>query len=331
MTNSKNDLGGVSMFRKIIIFLTSLLLILNSTLTSATTIGAWNVFNPFAVRASILYDGSKGAVTSSVLITPNVTQVVKVLKSGGAGFALSYAIEQLLGAVDWVMDPANNQIKYKVLECPDESTNCSGKYLYQSYWMTTQTDFHNSRKAACKSTELLISSVTGKTWLFKGFYIDGRCMYDKIEDGKITGEVYVNIILKLNEAVEEKTIPLETIAQKVIDNAQNNNLDAQFAVLAAASNILSEAEQDAAKAKLIEDELEQNINNTCNPPAGVKFNKVTHYDRHGRDPNPNIGSHGCMAKTGSPVHWHYSVNHQLPDGRCVVQKHAFGGCGVAPL
>ena len=74
----------------------------------------------------------------------------------------------------------------------------------------------------------------------------------------------------------------------------------------------------------------ENCNQECNPPAGVKFNKVTHYDKHGRDQDPNAGSHGGMAKTGSPIHWNYSVNHQLPDGRCVIEKHAFDGCGVAP-
>lgn len=36
-----------------------------------------------------------------------------------------------------------------------------------------------------------------------------------------------------------------------------------------------------------------------------------------------------MAKTGSPIHWHYDVNNQLPDGRCIVKAHNFGGCGVA--
>ncbi|MEG0482699.1 MAG: hypothetical protein RR575_02915 [Acinetobacter sp.] len=49
-------------------------------------------------------------------------------------------------------------------------------------------------------------------------------------------------------------LPLETITQKVIENAENNNLEAQFAVLAAANNILSETEQDDAQAKQIEDE-----------------------------------------------------------------------------
>ncbi|WP_157909349.1 hypothetical protein [Acinetobacter piscicola] len=47
---------------------------------------------------------------------------------------------------------------------------------------------------------------------------------------------------------------MKPLPNKVIENEENNNLDAQFAVLAAATNILSEAEQDDVKAKPIEDE-----------------------------------------------------------------------------
>ena len=47
---------------------------------------------------------------------------------------------------------------------------------------------------------------------------------------------------------------MKLLPNKVIENAENNNLDAQFAVLAAATNILSETEQDDVKAKTIEDE-----------------------------------------------------------------------------
>lgn len=69
----------------------------------------------------------------------------------------------------------------------------------------------------------------------------------------------------------------------------------------------------------------------CTPPAGEMFDKVTHYEAHSRDLNK--GSHGCMQKTGSPVHWHYKVNHQIPypSCECKLDKHAFGGCGPAPL
>ncbi len=67
----------------------------------------------------------------------------------------------------------------------------------------------------------------------------------------------------------------------------------------------------------------------CNPPAGIKFNKVTHWTSH--SPDPNKGTHGCQQKTKSPIHWHYSVNHQNPlTCQCNLQQHAFGGCGQAP-
>ncbi|SDB88777.1 hypothetical protein SAMN05421733_103246 [Acinetobacter boissieri] len=51
----------------------------------------------------------------------------------------------------------------------------------------------------------------------------------------------------------------------------------------------------------------------------------------GETGDPNVGSHGCMAKTGSPIHWHYDVNYQASDGQCFLKKHNFDGCGVAPL
>ena len=67
----------------------------------------------------------------------------------------------------------------------------------------------------------------------------------------------------------------------------------------------------------------------CSPPAGEKFNKVTHWASHSRD--PNSGSHGCELQTGSPVHWHYSVNRQNPKTcQCFTAEHEFGGCGIAP-
>lgn len=69
----------------------------------------------------------------------------------------------------------------------------------------------------------------------------------------------------------------------------------------------------------------------CNPPAGVKFNFVTHYESHSKAEGGEKGSHGCEEKTGSPVHWHYSVNNQNPKTcQCFLRGHVFGGCGVAP-
>ncbi|MFW2079078.1 hypothetical protein ACG94X_15460 [Acinetobacter sp. ULE_I010] len=224
---------------------------------NATTLGMWRLSNPFAVGASILYDGLKGSITSSVLITPSASQVAKVLRSGGAGFALSYAVEQLLGAVDWVLDPANNRIKYKV-SVPDKV----GSYGIQ---IGDEYKYFNTAQQACDGW---LSFNIAKHVSWQGITTKAKnsfCLvYGGINNYNGNGGALYNPV---NESdIEEKNLSLETVAQKVIENAQNNNLDAQFAVLAAATNILSEAEKDDAKAKPIEEELERNAK--C--PSGIK-------------------------------------------------------------
>lgn len=259
------------MFKKIIIFITSLLLIINSTLSNAATIGAWTVSNPMAVGASILYDGSKGAVTSSVLITPNASQVAKVLRGGLAGYALTLAVEQLLGAVDWVLDPANNQVKYKVsgedrfrvnsrvgvaFNNVLDACNYAAANFQHSKWKFYYYEPNGNVQWLCKGKELKADGT-------EYFPTYDPATYALIDDYRI---------------INEKSLPLETVAQKVIENAESDNLDAQFAVLAAANNILSEAENDDAKAKPIEDELERNAKN---PPCITVSGKVVAVGTYG--------------------------------------------------
>jgi hypothetical protein len=57
---------------------------------------------------------------------------------------------------------------------------------------------------------------------------------------------------------EEKTIPLETVAQKVISNAAGGDASAQQAIVAAAQDIINEAETDQTKARPIVNQLEAN-------------------------------------------------------------------------
>ncbi|WP_228270961.1 hypothetical protein [Acinetobacter bereziniae] len=231
------------------IFLTSIMLLLNSALVNAS-IGGWTLSNPTAVGASILYDGTKGSLTSSVLISPNASQVAKVLRGGLVGYALTFAVEQLLGAVDWVLDPANNAVKYKKI--PDV-LNSERKY-------TTSQDatYFYSGEAACRNSlgSLYVSYEEPEGFAFNGNV--GWC--NPGLPSKLNLVAYPNYPTILNP---EKYLSLITAAQQVIENAESDNLNAQFAVLAAATNILSEAEQDDAKAKPYEDELERNADDKC--------------------------------------------------------------------
>ena len=263
------------MLRRIIVFLATILLLLNSALVNAATIGAWTVSNPMAVGASILYDGSKGAVISSVLITPNASQVAKVLRGGVAGYALQLAVEQLLGAVDWVLDPANNRIVYKVktkdMSCSLSSFFCEYSYnpgFFQPIQRTAyqacqiKIEFYNSKQFEYKYE--CVGLRVGQYYNFNGIQVPSALCDIKVADP--TSRVFTDLLVPVspnNPEFEEKNLPLETVAQKVIENAESDNLDAQFAVLAAANNILSEAENDDAKAEPIERKLEENADDKC--------------------------------------------------------------------
>lgn len=78
--------------------------------------------------------------------------------------------------------------------------------------------------------------------------------------------------VKITTPTEPKTLPLETVAQKVISNADSRSLDAQVATNAAVAQILSEAEQYDTKIMSIIDELEANAedNNDKICPSGIR-------------------------------------------------------------
>ncbi|MHA3078614.1 hypothetical protein [Acinetobacter sp. ANC 5502] len=61
-----------------------------------------------------------------------------------------------------------------------------------------------------------------------------------------------------NSQIQEKTLSLEMIAQQVIENAINDDVDAQVAILAAAAAIVAAAENDNTLGQPIADQLEQN-------------------------------------------------------------------------
>lgn len=307
---------------------------------SSLSLGGWTVTNSSAAGASTILEAAKDTRVSAALITPNAIDVAKILRGGAAGIALSLAVDQILGAVDWVLDPANNTIKYKIYVCNGSSTGSDNNCPYYINNFINYGTFSSVASAAAYYFDTL--GVTYTSMECTKLNLDTwRCqpLNAKNQYGYSIGAV--NVEIRINPETVEKTLPLETIAEQVIDNADNDNPDAQVATNAAAQAILAEAYNDAVKAQPIVTELENNAENKCGasdvncypecePPAGVKFNKVTHYEKHGRNLDPNVGSHGCMAKTGSPVHWHYDVNDQLPDGRCITRKHIFGGCGVAP-
>lgn len=148
--------------------------------------------------------------------------------------------------------------------CPYKIEHVSGTY--------------NTGAAACKAYELYLNTSPanikyGYTAKISSYKVDnyyphnpGYCGgYIYTSSGGLVQSVGTRVYYNLNATLEEATLPLETVAQKVIDNANGGSLDAQVATLAAAAQIIAEAEQDDVKAKPIVDELERNAK--C--PSGI--------------------------------------------------------------
>jgi len=225
-------------------------------------VGGWDLKNPVAQGASTVYDATKNAIIngkkyikeSSVKITPTASQVAKVLARGAAGYALSVAVEQLLGAVDWVLDPENNRIKYWE----------EGGGVYQVGGAAdTQAQ---TKEASCR--KYYDNYKTG-SYEYKGA-IGDECYWTNpaAPDRTFKWPIFT---VQTGEK-EEKYLPLPTAAQQVISNAAGGDAAAQQATTAAAADIVAEAEKDDAKARPIASQAEANA--TTKPADAAEAEKA---------------------------------------------------------
>ncbi|UOH17117.1 hypothetical protein [Acinetobacter sp. NyZ410] len=156
-----------------------------------------------------------------------------------------------------MLDPANNQIKYYP---PNSESDPTYQWVYNGV-------LYNSATAACSA----FWNKTGFGWTFVSVDRSDReypvCVGYNAEQNRYDAYQPTQRVARI-EPIEQKNLSLITVAQQVIENAESDNLDAQFTVLAAATNILSEAEQDDSKAKPIADELDNN--SKC--PSGIVRN-----------------------------------------------------------
>ncbi|MCH7333840.1 hypothetical protein MMP69_12040 [Acinetobacter modestus] len=214
----------------------------------APSLRGWTVKSTSPLGSGLIIEAEKLGVSSSALIKPTPADVAKVLRGGAAGIALSIAVDQLLDAVDWVLDPANNQIKYRhKIEGLTKFRGLDG-LLFDSAeeycsWRLNKVRSEKYPKSALRNITYSSSGKSGTCWIYTY---------------SATYAVDFNFEILKNIEIEEKTLPLETVAEQVISNADADSLDAQVATGLAAQSILNEAYNDDAKAEPIANDLERN-------------------------------------------------------------------------
>ena len=138
--------------------------------------------------------------------------------------AFTTAVEQLLGAVDWVLDPVNNRIVYNEGAPVCSANNCAGWY-YGSTFLTNVNDGATICNAWFPLTSVDKSQYQngGPINFPSGNPYDGsnfRCYWR--DDGGIAGSniIYYRVKEGVLPQEEEKYLPLPVVTQKVISNAE---------------------------------------------------------------------------------------------------------------
>jgi hypothetical protein len=255
---------------------------------NASSVGGWSMGNPIAQGASTIYEGSKNVIINgadyvkkgAATITPSASNVAKTLGKGVAGVAVSVAVEQLLGAVDWVLDPANNQITYKPDASPTQpNPNIPKFWLIQDQYINPNKVGFSTASASCSflvGKKLWPSSAVTSSVVFEPpngclAYNSSGAMFGSLSIVQVANPAY-------DPAAEEekKTLPLDAVAQQVISNANAGDTTAQAATTAAAADIVAEAETDSVKARPIAQQLEASSSTKpADPATAAEANTAT--------------------------------------------------------
>lgn len=248
--------------RKIISILLVYSLFFTNT-ANASSVGGWSMGNPIAQGASTIYEGSKNVIINgadyvkkgAATITPSASNVAKTLGKGVGGVAVTVVIDELFDAVDWVLDPANNQIKYK------EEGRIGGTYVIGCTFIDcTKDNYEFSLIYVNADTPNQLCKMVGDS-----LGVENAKRFDGVQcAGGVYGNNnagYYSIVTLPAAEGEQKTVPLDSVASQIISNAESETdaekkAAAQVVTIAAAADIVAEAETDSVKARPIAQQLE---------------------------------------------------------------------------
>ena len=116
--------------------------------------------------------------------------------------AFTTAVEQLIGVVAWTLDAENNQIKYLVPE-EGKQEQCWLNSSYTGCYLTAA----QAASASCNGAEI--------------YYITDQLAYANCADGSTATVIAGSNPNYDPEAIEERILPLDVVAQKVVSNAES--------------------------------------------------------------------------------------------------------------
>lgn len=198
----------------------------------------------------IIVNGAKKTVTGVANVTPTASQVGKFMGKNLGTAAVIGAMDLLLDGVDYVMDPANNSVRYK--------PKSSAPFLYYAFGQSFP-----SLTQACN--HYLSFALQRNGWSFKSANPDSTCTFTH-SDGR-SSDIVIYSVANPDAPVDSqpKSIPLVNLGSRVLEQAEAEVKTGNPAVpiampvtQAAARAAVAEAETDDVQARPIAQELDKN-------------------------------------------------------------------------
>ena len=248
------------------------MIVISSTQSAyaSPSVGGWTAVDTVIAGATTTINATKSIggklMQSAVTVAPSATKLGKHLLRGGGAAALALAVPQLLGdGVDWVLDPANNSVRYTdpTASADPDPNHPSVQYIWTNY---TGADFP-SAVAACKAAIVSFNQRPNKPYTAVFSHVKGNDCYNQ-------NALHDRLISRLNPAydpdapappdgsAQDRHLPIEAVAQQVISEAESGNVPSQEAVKAAALEGFASGEHDAA----LEAGATESETGTDNPP-----------------------------------------------------------------
>lgn len=154
------------LYRKVLYVFLSLMIVISSTQSAfAASAGGWTITETIMNAGTATITAVKGsgstALRSVVNYAPTAAVVAREIVAVGSIVGLSYAASQLLGSgVDWVLDPANNRVKYKVSSATDGGEWYNSNYSTPDAFCAWYSNITNNRYGALTSSIRVINSTS---------------------------------------------------------------------------------------------------------------------------------------------------------------------------
>ena len=218
----------------------------NAVRASTVAGEGWSVSKRLVQGATTFYDGTKNIVLNgknyaakgTAAITPAASQVSKMIVRTGAVLAVDLAIKTLIGAVDYVMDPANNRVKYYV-EPTSNTPQPTDLYMWKYESSVTGTTYFRYPGVPSSICQSILTMWSGKTpW-----------KYDKVALSSSSTTSVVCYLSSTTTSYDGNSGVARVNNPAYNPNAQPNREERYLPYDAVATQIVSDATADKAEGK----------------------------------------------------------------------------------